>query len=230
MLGRIMQLWRGKNLVSQMLDEFMEMLELGGSMFDSVITAGLSGASLDDIREDFYAKDQQINQLEQSIRRKIIVHLSVQPGADVPMCLVLMAVSRDAERLGDFAKNIFQVFERVPALEPGLYYDQLIKLSYEISDAFKRVADVFRQSDAQAARRLWEENYRLEKQCDAVINELLGGAEVDAPVAYTLLYRFLKRILTHQSNIVSSVVMPVDKLQYYEKGGAVPSKPSAQPV
>jgi phosphate uptake regulator len=216
MLSRIVQLWRGKSLIGQMVGEFMEMLELSKSMFDSMTSVGLSGGNLEAIRDEFFAKDQAINRLEQSVRREILVHLSVQEGADVTACLILMNASKDAERLGDYTKNIFEVLKDTPTLEPGLYYDQLLKLSDEISSGFTRVGNVFKEADVQAARELKESNYRLEKQCDAVIHDLMSGAECETPVAYALLFRFHKRILAHLSNIVSSVVMPVDKIGYFE--------------
>ncbi len=217
MLSRIVELWRGRNLIGQMLDELMEMLTLSKSMFDSIIGVGLEGGDVETVREDIYAKDTAINRLEQSIRRKILVHLSVQSNVDVPACLVLMSAARNAERLGDYAKNLFEVFANAPPLRPGLYYDQLLKLAGEISSAFTSVADVFRNSDAQTGRQLREANYRAEKQCDAVLQELVAGVDVEAPAAYALLYRFFKRILSHQSNIVSGVIMPVDKMDYYER-------------
>jgi len=217
MLGRILELWRGKGLISQMMDDFMDMLKLGKSMFDTVMSAGMEGGDLRAIREDLFSKDTAVNQLEQTVRRKILVHLSVQAGADVPACLVLMSVAKDAERLGDYAKNIFQVFQTCSHLEPGLYYDQALRLSHEISAAFPSVASVFGDADVETARQLKEANHRLEKQCDAIISELLGGAECGTAVAYVLLFRFLKRILAHLGNIVSSVVMPVHKIDFYDE-------------
>lgn len=216
MLGRIVELWRGKSLVSQMVDQFMEMLDLSKAMFDSVTRVGLAGGDLEAIREDFFEKDRAINKLEQSVRRAILVHLSVQEGTDVPACLVMMSVVRDAERAGDYAKNIFAVFKSSPQLEPGLYYDQLLKLANETSVAFTNVKDVFHNSDVRAARQLKESNYRLQKQCDAVVGQLLAGTDCTTAVPYALLYRFFKRILAHLSNVVSSVVMPVDKIGYFD--------------
>jgi len=225
MLARILELWRTKDLIGQMVDEFMEMLSLGNAVFDTVMSVGIGAGDLEAIREDFLAKDKAINQLEQSIRRKILVHLSIHTFADVPACLVLMSVAKDAERLGDYAKNIFQVFEATPRLEPGLYYDQALRLSHEISAAFPSVADVFKNADVEAARRLKESNHRLEKQCDAVIDELLKGTESKTAVAYALLFRFFKRTLAHLSNIVSSVVMPVHKIDFFDEPDVAPRAP-----
>ncbi len=230
MLSRILELWRGKSLVSQMLDEFMEMLDLGKSMFDSVTSVGFDGGDLEAVREEFYTKETRMNKLEQSIRRKILVHLSVQGDTDVPACLVLMNAAKDAERLGDYGKNIYDVFRRAAPLDPGLYFDQLLQLAEEISAAYASVASVFKESDAQAARELRESNYRLEKQCDSAINELLAARDADKGVAYALLFRFFKRTLAHLSNIVSSVVMPVDKMDYFEKTDDATKQESTQTV
>ena len=226
MLGRIMELWRGTSLVSQMLDEFMEMLDLSKSMYDDLVRVGLSGGDLEAIREDFFSKDVAINKAEQSIRRKVLVHLSVQAGTDIPACLVLISVVKDAERMGDYAKNVFDVLKHTPRLAPSPYYDQLIEMSSEISSSFDNAKDVFRNSDTQAALRLREANYRLAKQCDSSIQELLGGTSCETAVAYALLFRFHKRILSHLRNIVSSVVMPVDKIGYFDEESS--SQPPAQ--
>jgi len=223
MLGRIMELWRGSSLVSQMLDEFMEMLDLSKSMYDDLVRVGLNGGDLETIREGFFAKDVAINKAEQSIRRKVLVHLSVQAGTDIPACLVLISVVKDAERLGDYAKNIFEVFVQTPQLAPSIYRDQLIQMAGELSEAFDNAKNVFRNSDTQAAHQLREANYRLAKQCDSAIQQLLAGASSETAVAYALLFRFHKRILSHLRNIVSSVVMPVDKIGYFD------AEPPAQP-
>jgi phosphate transport system protein len=192
-------------------------------------SAALSGGDIETIREDFFTRDNAINQHEQSIRRKVLVHLSVQSNTDVPACLVLMTVARDAERIGDYTKNMFEVLKRTPELGAGPFYDQILQLCAEISEAFTNVGDVFKKSDATSARVIREANYRLEKQCDAAINELLReNADYGTPVAYALLFRFSKRILRHLSNIVSSVVMPVDKIDYFDKTSETPDKAPAQ--
>ena len=40
-------------------------------------------------------------------------HLSINPGRDVPGCLALMSLVKDAERMGDYAKNIFGLAEEL---------------------------------------------------------------------------------------------------------------------
>ena len=43
------------------------------------------------------------------------------------------------------------------------------------------------------------------------------GAILALSVPKALLYRFLKRVTAHSSNVVSAVVMPVDQLDYFDE-------------
>ena len=62
-----------------------------------------------DVRTPLYERDVAVNELERSIRRKVLRHLTVNPGHDVAICLALMSVAKDAERIGDYCKNVFEV-------------------------------------------------------------------------------------------------------------------------
>jgi phosphate uptake regulator len=58
----------------------------------------------------------------------------------------------------------------------------------------------------------------LAKECDAVIEDLMqDNLSCRKAVLYTLLARHLKRICSHLSNISSSVVMPLHKLDYFDE-------------
>jgi phosphate uptake regulator len=58
----------------------------------------------------------------------------------------------------------------------------------------------------------------LAQECDALINNLIEESLVcKEAVLYALTARYLKRICLHLSNIVSSVVMPLHKLDYFDE-------------
>ncbi len=63
----------------------------------------------------------------------------------------------------------------------------------------------------------------LAKKCDAMISDLM---EDELPtrdaVLLTLLARYLKRVSLHLSNIASSVVMPLHRLDYFDEEGTPP--------
>jgi phosphate transport system protein len=59
----------------------------------------------EEVKDSIYTRDQSVNELERSIRRKILRHLTIHPGDDVAACLALMSVAKDAERIGDYCKK-----------------------------------------------------------------------------------------------------------------------------
>lgn len=219
MFKMFFNLWRGGSLVSEMVNEFGEMLDLAKTMFVDITNVLYHGQDLTGMREDFFARDKRINDLESDIRRKIIIHLTQQPGADVAAALIMMSVVKDAERIGDYSKNILEVFEATQLLNDDCTYrNKLLELTKAISIGFDRTKTIFQTSDVQAAENFIKQYLKLGQDCDLTVNSLLeGDDEAESPVAYALLFRFYKRILAHQTNIVSSLTVPVDKLDHHDE-------------
>ena len=86
----------------------------------------------DVVRDSLYSKDQEINTLLRSVRANILTHLSINPVADIPGCLALMSIAKDAERIGDYCKNVFEV---------GQYYEG----NYEIGRYHQPLEDIRKQ-------------------------------------------------------------------------------------
>ncbi|MDH3592475.1 MAG: hypothetical protein OER88_11380, partial [Planctomycetota bacterium] len=58
-------------------------------------------------------------------------------------------------------------------------------------------------------------------RCDAQVLKLLGATpETTQPAATVLCYRYYKRVLGHLLNIVTSIVVPIDRLDYYDEDKA----------
>ena len=90
----------------------MEMLDLGSSMFTYTTGVIIQGDSDADKQEMLYDRDIRINKLERRIRRRVVSHLSVRgTTAEVPSALIFMNVVKDAERIGDYIKNLHEVVE-----------------------------------------------------------------------------------------------------------------------
>ncbi len=212
-------MWRGRTLVGDMINEFGRMLDLGQRMFTDITNVLFEGGDVEIIRDDFFHNDQRINELEQSIRRKVIIHLSGQAQADVAASLIMMSVTKDAERIGDYTKNIFEVFEAIHLLNEDCdFRTQLMALRDKIITGFTRVTEAFKSSDVKAAEELIREFLVLQNECEEATRQLLTGeCKAENPVAYALLFRFFKRILCHQTNIASSLTMPVDKLDFHDE-------------
>ena len=89
---------------------------------------------------------------------------------------------------------------------------------------FEVTPEILESQNAEAAMEAIEEGRAANKRCDQLLVQLsksnLSASETTSMV---LLTRFYKRIGAHLANLLSSIVMPLHKLDYYdEKELAVP--------
>jgi phosphate transport system protein len=200
--------------IAQMFVDSEEVLRLAVSAFDPDVVAREIGKRVRNT-------DRQVNRAERSIRRELLVHASLHGGANLPLVLVYMSIIKDIERLGDYAKNIWDVavvVEDLPAApdlsEFGPLFDRTIALVSEIADIYSE------RDSARAIATL--------KQCDEWLDEFDTNVEqwMASPAPSTegvpkaLLNRHLKRITAHLMNVLTAVVMPVDRLDYWDEDKA----------
>lgn len=217
-IEKVINLWKGDSNLKHMMDEFNEMLVISKDMF-KMATSDLFEQSTNienDIRE-IVKLDGRLNALQQNIRRDIMIHITVQGSKDVGPCLILMSIVKDAERLGDYAKNIIEIAERFQDFERGSYFDTLKNMQKDIVKWFDETKDAFQATDAEDAQKTRENAYKSEKECDRIAWELINTKNKKDAVALALLFRFFKRISAHLGNICTSVTMPLDKLDYYDE-------------
>ena len=165
-------------------------------------------------------RDIQVNQLERKIRRQVITHLAI-PGneADTPYSLLLMSLAKDVERLGDYAKNLSELIEiRSQPLPSGVTLNELQAIRLGVEHAFRLSSGVFVKSKKDHALELIEQGREMARRCDRLIVDI-GHGDYDAATTAVLILgtRYYKRIGGHVLNILSSVVMPLHKVDYYDE-------------
>lgn len=219
MLKELLDMLRAKSPLNSMLAEFTQMIEKTEWMFDASTQVLMCEKPAEEVKDEIYAKDREVNEHQRSIRRKIIRHLSVQPGTDVPACLMLMSVVKDAERMGDFCKNIFEVGTMLDVtFDSGRYKTPLLELSEQVENLFGKTRKAFERSDEEIARSIMAKGAHISKQCDMLLKQLIvDNLPTKKAVGYTLLARYFKRISSHLTNIASSVVTSVDNLDYLDE-------------
>jgi phosphate uptake regulator len=200
-----------------MLRRFREMLSDGRHAFDLAITAIVSGGDPAAVREEVFETDQRINRNEQALRRELIVHASVRGTTAFPTSLLLMSLVKDAERIGDYAKNILDLARHKSVLSPE-EQNLITPLAAKASDMLGRAARLFDSQDEAAAAAFLEEEHGLRHQCEAAIDKWIDDADKNHSAA-CLVTRFIKRVAGHAGNVVSSVVMPLDMLDFHPGGG-----------
>lgn len=209
--------WRGDSGLKNILSQFDEMLTIAKEMFKMATTNLFNNnEDLEAEMRELVKLDGRLNALQQNIRRDIVIHISVQGSKDIVPCLLLMSLVKDAERLGDYAKNVIEVAEKFHDLERGEYYEILKNMRNDILKWFDDTKDSFEKIDEEQAQKTRENSYLSEKECDRIAWEMLTAQRKDA-VALALLFRYFKRTAAHLGNICTSVTMPLDKLDYHEK-------------
>jgi phosphate uptake regulator len=220
MLRELISIFKAANPLGRMGDNFAKML---GLTQDQTIRAGkifFNKPPSPEERTKIYKQDVKVNKLERKIRKQVIAHLSIGGNsADVPYSLLLMSLVKDVERIGDYAKNLAETLDVSGAILPDdETVAELREIRQEVEVAFEAVAEVFARSDEEEAVELIRQGRDMTHRCDALIDRI-AKSDYDAAttVAVTLGTRFYKRIGAHLLNILSGVVMPLHKLDYYDE-------------
>ncbi|MFH1752767.1 MAG: PhoU domain-containing protein [Candidatus Omnitrophota bacterium] len=219
MFKNMLDFWKGKDFLTNVLGEFGEMLDDSKKMFDDVCQNLLENKKIDGLEDKIYSVDKRINLFEKDIRKRIIAHLSIQPSVDVPMSLLMMSVVKDAERLGDYAKNIFQVGRVINRpIDKNVFSKYFNEIDKKIMQMFDDTKTAFIDSDEEKARQIWKTERLIVKRCDAIVVDVAKSSlTVDQAVAFALIARYFKRIVAHLTNIATSVILPISELDFFDE-------------
>lgn len=219
MFKNLLSFWKGKDFLVQVLEDFRIMLDDSESMFEAVCVQLLEGNKEPGLKDKIYEIDKQINNLQKDIRRRIVEHLSLQPTVDVNACLILMSVVKDAERLGDYSKNLYEVTELLAEpIDCALFSEYFDEIDKKIMALFQQTKKAFIEADEEQARSAWQHEKKIATGCDQIVERLAqSNLTVNQAVCFTLIARHSKRIMAHLVNIATSVVLPLSDLDYYDE-------------
>ena len=180
----------------------------------NAVTGGAVASVADEVRRT----DRQINVTEMEIRRELVVHFSVHAGGDATEMLVFMNMVKDLERIGDYNKNVFDLAEEGVSFAEADDLERILGFRDELSSRIALMGEILTVRDEERARAYIARSDELRREFDALVNGLIHSTEPALhAVPRALLYRFLKRITAHSMNVVTAVVMPVDRLDYYDE-------------
>ena len=219
MFRELLTAWRKTDPLKEMYESLITMIEGGEWMFAASWEAAAEGKVRAEVKDKIYRRDIEVNRTERTIRRRIVEHLSVQPGVDVPACLVLMSVVKDAERVGDYCKNILEVGGMVAEpLTSCAFHDRFQEAYGDIYATFGKTRNALADSDEMLGHEVIVEERDIAARCDALIERIASGdLTARLAVPWALLARHLKRVSAHLGNMASSLVMPLHKLDYFDE-------------
>ena len=220
MLRELMSLFRSNDAIAAMGDSFSEMLDLAHELTLSAGRFFFAEETSPDERTSISKRDVQLNKYQRQIRKQVIAHLTIGDGeGDAPYCLLMMSLVKDVERIGDYCKNLVEIYDEgggpVPDDDNAA---ELREIRMAVEETFAATGDVFRESNTESAMDLLRRGRELNRRCDILVSRV-ARSTYDAPTTTTMVLgaRYYKRISSHLMNVLSGVVMPLHKLDYYDE-------------
>lgn len=195
-----------------------EMLADNNTTFGLATDAVFGRVDPAEIGKDLRKSDRQVNKGERSIRRELIIHAGVARAVDYPLMLVYMSIIKDIERVGDYSKNIWDLsvdgFTLAGAIDEPMWAERFARTQELINET----AVIFSERNAeQATTRLSQMDEWTSDFDDEISILVREGSPAGSPVPRALLNRYLKRITAHLMNVMTAVVMPLDRLDYWDE-------------
>ncbi|WP_137124609.1 phosphate signaling complex protein PhoU [Roseomonas sp. HF4] len=175
-----------------------------------------------DLATEVVSRDAQIDALEREVEAFCIRLLALrQPVAqDLRVIVAAMKASNDLERIGDYARNAAKraiVLASLPALGSLNGFERMAHL---VQENLKAAMDAFVNSDAGAARRVWEADEPVDAIYNGIFRELLtfmmeDPRNITAATHMLFIAKNLERIGDHTTNIA-------ERIHYAVMGDSLP--------
>lgn len=212
----ILNMFQGPPLIKKSIDLFLDMINADEYLYNEAWRVISTEANIDKIPQYFYDKDIEVNNQEKEIRRLLFEHLSFRSRRDISGSLILMSLIKDAERIGDYSKNIFETGILCHGTIKGIkFYNRLVPTQKRIADNFPVLINAFKNSDEDLANEILRKYTPIKRDCDKILHELFEQ-EVSAneAVVTAMLSRYFKRINSHISNIASGIIYPLNEIDF----------------
>lgn len=219
-LQELLSIFRSASPLQVMADQFAEMLTTSLEMVRKAGAAFAAKSITAEERTALQQQDVRVNKLQRRIRKQVILHLSIERNTpDLPYCLLLMNLVKDVERIGDYAKELADLVTLSnDPLPSDALVEELKELRAGIETDYVAALKVIQEGDRERAVELIQCGKDTVDRCEALTRRIANGPH-NASVTATLVLavRFYQRIAGHVLNLLSSAVVPLHKLDYYDE-------------
>ena len=207
----------GHTTLEEVEQSLVGMVHRVRDVYDAAMEAVFGGGKSKDTKRTVKSTDRSINEEQRRVRRALMLHAAVET-VDLPQVLGYMSVVKDAERAGDYAKNLYDLAKYGANFEEAEDRAELERYRDAVGSLIDEVAEVFAHRDTERAAALID---RADGFLDEYDDHVRAAYDSPGPasdaVARALYYRYLKRLTAHLMNVLTSLVMPIDRLDYYDE-------------
>ena len=203
----------GESSLDHIEREVLGMIGSCRHSFDLAMSALVSDADITSVGEEVRATDREINGVEETVRRELVVHMAVTGSDDIGAVLGFLLVVKKLERVGDQAKNVFDLAAEGVRFSGAEDYDRFVEFRNQVSATFADAITVLSDPDGADTTAMIERSQVLMDTFDRLVNELIHS---DVPASYAvpraMLFRYLKRIVANLASVVTTMTDGVDRM------------------
>jgi phosphate uptake regulator len=216
----VLTFFRGDDGTFDTVDrQVTEMLAACRHAFDLAMSALVAGGDIESLGDDVRATDHQVNQLEETVRRELVVHASVRGSTDIAAVLTSLLVVKKLERVGDQCKNIFDLADHGVRFTDAPDRPTLDRDRRVVSEMFAEAIEVLADVDEQAVEAYGAKGDELMSEYDARVNDLLASEQPSSHgVPRAMLARYVKRIVANLVGCARAVSEPLDRSDHDDVG------------
>lgn len=216
-IKELLDIFRSEDPDAAVRDDVVQMLALAHELVTTGGARLFSVAAVPD-KDEFYAKDRRINALQQRVRKHLVGRLELSTATERARFLVIYGLIKDIERLGDYAKNLLETAEMLDGSLDGMAeFTDLESIARDVEDTLSSTRRAFETSQGAEARPIMLKAVEVADRCEDFITKIAKSnlpASIAVPLA--LAARHYKRVEKHLANALSTLVMPLHKIDYFE--------------
>jgi len=206
-----------QSAIDQVQATLVGMLEDGHDVFMTASDALFGGGKSKETKREVRSTDREINEAQAAVRRSLMIHAAVN-SSDLPLVLQYASIVKDAERVGDYAKNLYDLVRYGADFDTAPDRDELIGYRDAVGKLILDAAAIFEATNTERAQALINKADGFLDEYDAHVKAMFTtDLESKDAVARALYYRFLKRTTAHVMNVLTALVQPLDRLDYYDE-------------
>lgn len=210
---------RGESGMEQITNRVVGMLADARHSFDLATATLLQGVPAADVADEIHSTDARINRAEQELRRELIVHVAVQGADDIGDVLGYILLIKKIERIGDQAKNIFDLSDEGIDFAGADDVQQFVDVHMAISAMLDEVAELLVDPDPERVADFRARANSMRAQEEAHIRQWMHS---DLPgrhaVPRAVLHRYLKRIIANIAGVITTITEPIQHQGYFDEG------------